>query len=651
MHEGALTARNLVDAKSVSHTIPTVADSRQQQHDVVQDNTRVTLQRASTRLYNRGATAGCARTIPTPTLDDAQGAHHAIPADADARQHTRDAVQNSWRVIPNNELEETQHRGHNDLDDGTTGEEASTYLTFVAQAQAQPCPLGLNSAQKSGSAEAVEWLAARSSEEVRRTREQVVAEVERAGKALREAGTCNEWMKRADKETIRIAKYVNGPLGEMLVKATGFPDTEVMNVFRDGGNIAGLLHAPHGSTDKTFPAPTPTHTIKSCCEANNRALLASLKEDPNSDFLMEQTLQDAEAGRMTAPCRATDSSLKDRVLCRRFSRDQGTKKDGTPKLRAVDDESACGTNSTSEPTAKLHCDSADELVRTALLLQLLTGETPHFWKADVDKAFRRVPVAPEHRWLLYVAFTHQGESWVSGHNAMPVGSIASVHQWDRIGAFLRHLARTLLRLPVSRYVDDFFAVDRPQDVEHALSCFARLARAVLGEDALAHDKLEHGMPLDILGLQFEASANGINVQVNEAKAQKWLRDIEQYLGGHKLSPGQASKLAGRLSFASQHTFKRLGRAMLRPMFQQAHAPLAGNRIGVELALALRWWKQVLALRLSQTIPAQLALQTVELFTNARGDPPRLAAVLFDDSGIAYEQRSKKVIVRISFFSK
>ena len=183
-------------------------------------------------------------------------------------------------------------------------------MTFVAQAQAQPCPLGLNSAQKSSPAEAVEWLAARSSEEVRRTREQVVAEVERAGKALREAGACKEWMKRADKETIRISKYVNGPLGEMLEKATGFPDTEVMSVFRAGGNIAGLLHAPHGSTDKTFPAPTPTDTIKSCCEANNRALLASFKEDSSNDFLMKQTLQDGEAGEMTAPCRATEPRNK-----------------------------------------------------------------------------------------------------------------------------------------------------------------------------------------------------------------------------------------------------------------------------------------------------------------------------------------------------
>ena len=72
---------------------------------------------------------------------------------------------------------------------------------------------------------------------------------------------------------------------------------------------------------------------------------------------------------------------------------------------------------------------------------------------------------------------------MAGHKAMPFGCTASVHHWDRTGALLRHLARTLLNVPVSRYVDDFFA----EDIGHALQCLARLIRALMGDDALANE--------------------------------------------------------------------------------------------------------------------------------------------------------------------
>ena len=44
---------------------------------------------------------------------------------------------------------------------------------------------------------------------------------------------------------------------------------------------------------------------------------------------------------------------------------------------------------------------------------------------------------------------------------------------EKVGAMLRHLARALLRLPVLRFVDDFFAADREESVEVAMKCFAR----------------------------------------------------------------------------------------------------------------------------------------------------------------------------------
>ena len=81
----------------------------------------------------------------------------------------------------------------------------------------------------------------------------------------------------------------------------------------------------------------------------------------------------------------------------------------------------------------------------------------------------------------------------------------------------------------------------------------------------------------------------------------WKDDIQRALLSGILPAGEASQMAGRLSFTSQYVFKRLGRAMLVPIFKQANRPQymhyrAGmhvKKMDSELRLALAWWLDVL----------------------------------------------------------
>ena len=104
---------------------------------------------------------------------------------------------------------------------------------------------------------------------------------------------------------------------------------------------------------------------------------------------------------------------------------------------------------------------------------------------------------------------------------MPFGAAASGLAWHKIGDLLCQLGRKLLGIPLFRYVDDYFAVDRqrlsmhtprvltvsfplmhrPETVKHALETFMRLIRAILGQDAVADRKVEHGNDLVILGIK------------------------------------------------------------------------------------------------------------------------------------------------------
>ena len=107
-------------------------------------------------------------------------------------------------------------------------------------------------------------------------------------------------------------------------------------------------------------------------------------------------------------------------------------------------------------------------------------------------------------------------------------------------------------------------------MEHGMHCMARLVRALLGPDAVSASKLGFGMQLRVLGVDMTPSQWGVRCQPAPEKVAKCLYVIELALQENKLLPGSAMKLAGRLSWASLFMFRRLGRAMLRPIFRQAH---------------------------------------------------------------------------------
>ena len=55
------------------------------------------------------------------------------------------------------------------------------------------------------------------------------------------------------------------------------------------------------------------------------------------------------------------------------------------------------------------------------------------FKADIDAAYRRIPLKPSQRHLAAVVFLLAGLPLIIFHQAMPFGAKASVHAWDRIG--------------------------------------------------------------------------------------------------------------------------------------------------------------------------------------------------------------------------
>ena len=243
-------------------------------------------------------------------------------------------------------------------------------------------------------------------------------------------------------------------------------------------------------------------------------------------------------------------------LVPRFGVEQGLKPDGSIKLRAVDHMSWSAAqgqkrkrsrNQIKEHSINGHCyvpakvshDHLDSLLQLLRVVFAKTGVVPWLWKADIDAAFRRVPLMGTHVWAAGVAYLVDNVAWCSFHHGMPFGATSSVWAWHRIGAMLAHLARKLLHIPVLRYVDDYFSADRPELVEHAMQCFARLTRILLGQTSIADRKLEFGSSLLVLGMTVEPAHSGIRFVLSAEKAQKYWDVIDKALNAGYLSSGMS----------------------------------------------------------------------------------------------------------------
>ena len=131
---------------------------------------------------------------------------------------------------------------------------------------------------------------------------------------------------------------------------------------------------------------------------SNQELPASLKQDPNAKELCAAANKDAALGRMTEVVPVAELDLSKLLLARRFCREQGVRSDGTVKYRAVDDESVNGINSCFQMGDTLSCDCLNQLAALIRRTVNCTGSSNvSLWKADIDSAYRRIPVASNQR--------------------------------------------------------------------------------------------------------------------------------------------------------------------------------------------------------------------------------------------------------------
>ena len=138
-----------------------------------------------------------------------------------------------------------------------------------------------------------------------------------------------------------------------------------------------------------------------------------MREDATSAELFAEVVKDAALGRMSEPASLELEDTLQYNFAPRFGVTQGTRPDGSAKVRPIDDMSASAVNAATIVSEKFSYDSLDLLLHvaedlssgqqvctaTCLLLAILQSvallqEEMALFKADIDAAYRRVPIRP-----------------------------------------------------------------------------------------------------------------------------------------------------------------------------------------------------------------------------------------------------------------
>ena len=496
--------------------------------------------------------------------------------------------------------------------------------------------------------EALQWQAKHSDEDIISKREDMMTALEFASAEQRSTGLVQTWFGDCAEHVRKVAGDAQPLLMEQLATVTDHRDKECVQFMRVGAPFTYQL--PSSGLGEVLPDPAgmPSGILGGHCREHNQALLGSLHEDSHAEALLKAACEDAKLGRMSMPTRIIGNELilDDVLLHPRFAAVQ-EKPDGSSKVRPIDNFSwsalkpsgvgqmarkrkikAESLNGHCVPRESIHHDHLDVLMQAMTVGKELSGRTYGMFKADIDSAYRRIPIMAHHLWACWIAFMCGGDVWVAQHMAMPFGALAAVHAWERIGALLCHIACRLLRMAVFRYVDDYFGCERPAVLEHGLGCLVRLIRLLLGASAVADSKVGFGKKIVLLGVQVEAGKHGYKCKPSADKVAKWLVCIGVALDTNCLSPGQASKLAGRLSWSCQHLFHKLGRAMLGPLFRQKFAARPW-KLSEDLRNALCWWQRILKLGIAEKSAWQSPKSDiVHIFCDAAGEPARVAAIVW-----------------------
>ena len=238
------------------------------------------------------------------------------------------------------------------------------------------------------------------------------------------------------------------------------------------GHATGLRSGAPGSGVGTtlwhFPAAAgAAHLIGGCffdCEAHNSEIRASLKPGPHDEFLLSQSVAEADAGFCTPPLTWSQLLRETQGKPIRFT-PRCVIQQSSGKQRIIDNAHAGGQSAFSSESTALRPAQHASLAVSALgfdrAKEVLQHDSLEGGGEDWPNAYRSCPMSADESRACVVCWHHRewGVPAYQLYTGLLFGLPLAVTSFNRYSRFSEALGRRLLFLLVSLYFDDAHLTD------------------------------------------------------------------------------------------------------------------------------------------------------------------------------------------------
>ena len=446
----------------------------------------------------------------------------------------------------------------------------------------------------------------------------------------------------------KVGTFTHLALWRGLAQEAGDLDLSYIEEFKTGFGIVGPIAKSGAWPDLLRPVDlTEKDLDERAWEIRQKVIqkVQGRKVDHLLEELWKKTIEDRDMGFCLGPYYDEDQVSRivgsDKWICtERLPVEQ------KGKVREVDSATENFLNTATEVREKLILSSTDGNVALIRKLRRKLKEIGRGsvrikgWVLDEKKAYRQIPVHPDHRKWAVVALKDPETGRVAffvmiGHS---FGLTSAVYNYNRRSRLIDSILSKIFLVLCGFFYDDKFGFE-PEDTVGSAAEAAKFLHHVLGIRT-DEKKLQLTSKPVILGVQYDLEA--LVIRLTEERKEDLLTEIEAILeadqGRGKLLPAQASKLRGKLGFGATHFWGKVGRAFFRALSERQYS--VHKRSSVEPGGALRaclvQWARIISNGKPRSLeaiedPETDAVIFTDGFSPEEGseEPSRIGGVLFD----------------------
>ena len=236
------------------------------------------------------------------------------------------------------------------------------------------------------------------------------------------------------------------------------------------------------------------------------------------------------------------------------------------------------------------CSLKYATVDQAAELMLRLGRGALMAKADIEQAYRRIPVHPDDCGLLGMRF--EGATYMD--TVLPFGLRSAPKVFNAVADALEWVCRRQGVSNILHYLDDFFTIGAP----HTVECISNLAALRTTFDVLGVPLAEHktvGPATSIVFLGVNLDSCSLQLSLPEVKLRDLKALIQAWVGKKVTTARDLKSLVGKLENACKVV--RPGRSFLRRMIDLLRGVKSNRRL-VRLNSSFRsdlaWWHHFLS---------------------------------------------------------